>query len=559
MQRISLRSILVLLFICFEITAPNALPNHEPVDTIYTNGVLWTGDPSKPTAEALAVKGEYIAAVGSNTEILKSKGSSTQVVDLKGRFVTPGFNDAHLHFLVRPEVELNESDDLKTIQKKLRDFVAAHPDSTWILGRGWGYTSFPDRKPHRRYLDEIVKDRPVRLSERDGHMLVLNSKALELSHITRKTPDPDKGRIIRDEKGEPTGELQESAMDLVNHLIPDPDPAEMYSALKDLLDRAASYGLTSAQNASFEEADLPVFERVLKENGLKVRFRWAVDFKNNATASDFAHFRSLSARFPEKVMKFGAAKGFLDGVVDAQTAAMFEPYTTGKNGIALWKQEDLNEAAALYDREGFQILLHAIGDKAIAMALDAYEHVIAVNGPRDRRDRIEHIEVPRLSDYARFKKLGVIASTQALFANPDKTTLDNYAVLLGPARASHANAFKLFDDAGAVQAFGSDWPVFSMEVLRGIYCAAARKTAEGTPLNGWYPENRITVEAALHHFTVDAAYAGFDEKVKGTLSPGKLADFVVLSDNILQPPVERVLQTKVVMTVMGGKITYGSL
>jgi predicted amidohydrolase YtcJ len=297
----------------------------------------------------------------------------------------------------------------------------------------------------------------------------------------------------------------------------------------------------------------------LKEGGLKVRFYWAIPFKKDATAEDFTYFRSFSKKYPEKLMKFGAAKGMLDGVVDAQTAAMFEPYTSGKNGIAMWKQEDLNRTAVQYDREGFQIFLHAIGDKAIAMALDAYEHVSKTNPPKDRRHRVEHIEVPRLSDVPRFKKLNVIASTQALFANPDKTTLENYSPLLGPDRASHANAFKLFDDAGAVQAFGSDWPVFSMEVLRGIYCAASRKTPEGTPADGYFPQHRISVEAALRHFTVDSAYASYDENVKGTLSAGKFADFVVLSENILEPPVERILKTKVLLTVMGGKETFSDL
>ncbi|HJZ12572.1 MAG TPA: amidohydrolase, partial [Acidobacteriota bacterium] len=373
---------------------------------------------------------------------------------------------------------------------------------------------------------------------------------------TRETKDPEHARIIRDDEGDATGELQEAAMDLVSQLIPAPSEQELYASLKHLLDRAASYGLTSVQNAHFDESELPIFDRVLQENGLKVRFRWAVPFRRDATAQDFLKWRSLSNRYPPNMMKFGAAKGMLDGVVDAQTAAMFEPYTTGKNGIAMWKQEELNNTAALYDREGFQIMLHAIGDKAIAMALDAYEYVARTNGRHERRHRIEHIEVPRLADLPRFRALGVIASTQALFANPDKTTLENYLPLLGPERSTRANAFKLFDDAGAVQAFGSDWPVFSMEVLRGIYCAAARKTPEGTPPEGYFAQHRIPVESALRHFTVDAAYASFEEKQKGTLTPGKYADFVVLSENILEPPAERVLKAKVLMTVMGGKVTY---
>ncbi len=549
----------IFLILILLLPAYSKEPIQPKADRIFTDGKIWTGDPKNPWAQALAIKDDLLSAVGSNESVMQLKGDETKVINLGGKLVVPGFNDAHLHFLVRDQVMLEESDDLKTIQKRLREFAETHKDSQWILGRGWGYASFPNQHPHKRYLDEAISDRPIVLEERDGHMAILNSKALELAKITAKTPDPEHGRIIHDEKGEPTGELQESAMDLVDALIPPASDEEKYHSLKRLLDQAASYGLTSVQNASFSKDNLPAYDRVLKENGLKVRFYFATPFKKDATAEDFTYFRSFSKKYPEKMIKFGASKGMLDGVVDAQTAAMFEPYTTGKNGIAMWNQEDLNRAAVQYDREGFQIFLHAIGDKAIAMALDAYEHVSKTNPPKDRRHRIEHVEVPRLSDVPRFKQLNVIASTQALFANPDKTTLENYAPLLGPARASHANAFKIFDDAGAVQAFGSDWPVFSMEVLRGIYCAASRTTPEGTPAKGYFPEHRISVEAALRHFTVDSAYASYDEKVKGILAPGKFADFVVLSENILEPPVERILKTKVMLTVMGGKDTHGSL
>ena len=542
---------LLLVFVSAPVSA-----EEKAADRLFVHGKIWTGDPGKPWVEALAVSGGRITATGADADVLKLQGPQTRVIDLKGRFVCPGFNDAHLHFLVRDQVVIGEADTLEMIQKKTLEFAKAHPSSPWITGFGWGYPSFPDRKPDRKYLDSILPDRPVILSERDGHMWLLNTKALEMAHITSGTPDPINGRIIRDKSGEPTGEIQEDAYALVEGMIPPPSQEELYASLQHLLGQAASYGLTSVQNASFDEAALPAFDRTLKEGGLKVRFYWAVPFKKDATAEDFAHYKSFSKKYSPELMKFGAAKGFLDGVVDAQTAAMFEPYTTGKNGIAMWNQQDLNAAAVRYDREGFQVLLHAIGDRAIAMALDAYEYIVETNGPRDRRDRVEHVEVPRLSDFPRFKKLGVIASTQALFANPDKTTLENYAPLLGPGRASHANAFKLFDDAGAVQAFGSDWPVFSMEVLKGIYCAVARVTPQGTPAAGFYPENRISAEAALRHFTVDSAYASFDEHVKGTISPGKYADFVVLSDNILEPPVSRILKARVLLTVMGGADTF---
>ena len=235
---------------------------------------------------------------------------------------------------------------------------------------------------------------------------------------------------------------------------------------------------------------------------------------------------------------------------------MFEPYVGGGTGIPFWEQDDLDRTVALYDKEGFQVLLHAIGDKAIHMALDAFEYAEKTNGTSGRRHRVEHVEVPLLSDLPRFKALGVIASTQPIFANPDETALKNFAVLLGPARASHADSFKIFDDAGAVQAFGSDWSVFDFAPLKGIYAAVTRQTPEGTPPGGWYPAGRISVEAALRHYTRDGAYATFDEGIRGTLAPGMLADLVVLSRDILTIPPREIPTTKVLLTVMGGRDTY---
>jgi predicted amidohydrolase YtcJ len=324
------------------------------------------------------------------------------------------------------------------------------------------------------------------------------------------------------------------------------------------MDLAASYGITSLQNATpgLKPEEMKAFERVLAEGNFKVRFYVAVPLEKNPSSEELKQCESLRDTYRGPVLKFGSAKALLDGTVDAKTAVMFDPYVGGGAGIPMWTQAELNHSVVLYDQHGFQILLHAIGDKAIHMALDSYEYAAKTNGTSGRRHRVEHVEVPALGDYPRFQQLGVIASTQALFANPDATTLDNYAVLLGPARASHANAFKLFDDAGAVQAFGSDFPVFSMEVLRGIYCAVTRSTPEGTPAGGWYPQNRISVEAALRHFTRDAAYASFEESRKGTLAAGKLADFVVLSEDIFSTPPGRILKTKVLLTVMGGRETY---
>jgi predicted amidohydrolase YtcJ len=528
-------------------------------DRIFVNARVWTGDPASPRAEALAVSGDRLLAVGTRAEALRFQGPRTEVVDLRGRFVAPGFNDAHLHFLVLETVDLANAWTVAEVQKRIRDYAESHQSAPWVVGRGWSYGAFPGGLPHRRLLDEAVPDRPAWITGYDGHTGWANSRALTVAGVTRVTPDPVNGVIVRDEAGEPTGVLKEAAMDLVRRHVPPPTDAERYAALLKRFDQAASYGLTSVQNASFVASELPLFEKAIAEGRMKVRLYWALPFVKDPPAAELARYRALREKHRGPLLKFGAVKGLLDGVVESKTAAMFEPYTGGdtdEKGQLHWSEADLFRTAALYDRESFQIFLHAIGDRAIDQALDAFAHASAANGTSGRRHRVEHIEVPRAEDIPRFKALGVIASTQALFANPDQNTLQVYAPTLGPDRAARAMAFRSLDEAGAVQAFGSDWPVFSMEALKGIYCAVTRLTPEGTPAGGWNPRERISVEAALRHFTVDSAYASFDEKDKGTLTAGKLADFVVLSEDILQVPPERILRTRVLLTVMGGRDTF---
>jgi predicted amidohydrolase YtcJ len=438
----------------------------------------------------------------------------------------------------------------------VKAYAAARPSQPWITGRGWGYALFPERVPHRRHLDAMLPDRPLVLSERDGHMSVCNTRALALAGITRDTPDPEHGRIVRDAQGEPTGELQESAMGLVGQLVPAASDDELYASFLELQDRAASFGLTSVCNASFSARALDLIERARAEGKLKLRFRYAIPFEKDASDADFARWSALEARFPQEWVSFGCAKGMLDGVVDARTAAMFEPFTNGENGIAMWEQGALDAAAERYDRAGYQLLFHAIGDRAVSIGLSAFEHVQRTVGPRDRRPRIEHAEVVRDTDLPRFVATGSIASTQALFATPDATTLENYSPLLGPERARIANAFSRFDAAGVRQAFGSDFPVFSMEVRTGLYVACARKTLAGVPADGYFPEFRITPEAALRHFTIDGAYANYWERDRGSLTTGKLADLVILSSDILSGPPELLLKTRVLATYVGGRPSY---
>lgn len=542
-------------------------------DRVFLDGKIWTGDQARPYAEALAVAGDRIVAVGSTAEVKALAESDTAVVNLHGRLVVPGFQDSHLHFPGRSinQVDLHGVESLDLFQQRLVAFARSHPALPWITGGGWGYSAFPNQAVKRQYIDAVIADRPVYVSERDGHMGLANSKALEIAGITRATADPPNGRIVRDANGEPTGELQEAAQRLVARHMPPRTRDDEYESLLQHMDEAAAAGLTAAQDAMTSVEMLQVFQRAAAANTLKLRFRFAPPMlphegaapkshtlSQPLTAADLESYRTLRDTFRGPLLKLVAVKGMLDGTVDAKTAAMFKPYVGGGTGIPFWDEDDLNRTVALYDKEGFQVLLHAIGDKAINMALNAFEYAAKANGTTGRRHRVEHAEVPRLSDLPRFRQLGVIASTQAMFASPDPTVLQNFAVLLGPDRASHADSFRIFDDAGVMQAFGSDWGVFPFEPLPAIYCAVTRMTPDGTPAGGWYPAGRISVEAALAHFTRDGAYATFDEQERGTLAAGKLADFVVLSKDILTSPPSDILRTNVLLTVMGGKDTFRS-
>ncbi len=548
----------LLLILMAVATIPQPVRAQEIADRIFINGSIWTGE-SQARAQALAIAGDKILAVGTNAKIRALASENTLVTDLQGKLVLPGFNDSHWHFSPRRSADLADASDVPAILRALKEYDATQPESStgWLTGRGWGYAAFPDQIPHRKFLDAIYPTRPVFLTERDGHMGLANTAALELAGITRDTPDPKNGRIEHDSGGELTGELKETAVALVRKLIPPPTSEELYEGLKRLMDQAASYGLTSLQIASgLNAAEWAAFERVLAEDGLKTRFYIGVPMNPSVTDQQIDQFQELRRKFTGPLIKYGSAKGMLDGTVDARTAAMLEPYTIGGTGISNYTQPELNALVTRYDREGFQIMLHAIGDRAIRMALDAYEHAAKENGTSGRRHRIEHVEVPDPADLPRFRALGVIASTQPAFAEPDETTLKNYAPLLGAERSSRSNSFRQFDDAGAVQTFGSDFPVFSMDVIRGIHCAVNRTTVKGLPKGGWYPKGRITVETALRHFTRDAAFASFDEEMKGTLAPGKLADFVVISQDILKKPALDILKAKIVLTVMGGRETW---
>jgi hypothetical protein len=530
-----------------------------PPDRIYVNALIWTGESAQPTAEAFAVRGDRFVAVGAAAGMRALAGPGTEVIDLGGRRVVPGFNDAHWHLPARKDARLDNAGSVEVIQQRLEEYAAGLPAGSWVTGRGWMPSDFPGNTADRRYLDAIFPDRPVVLRDRDGHQALANTRALQLAGITRDTPDPEDGLIARDAQGEPTGLLKEAASRLVRHLLPPLSADDTYQLLLEEVAAAARFGLTSLQDATeggLTENERAAVTRALAEGRLLVRYRSAVPFDEDVTRGQLERYVADCAAARGTLHGCGFTKCILDGTVDAKTAVMLDPYVGGGNGLAMLSQQDLDRAVAAYDRAGIQVQVHAIGDGAIRMALDAFERAAKANGTGGRRHRIEHIEVPAPADLPRFRQLGVIASTQAIFATPDASTLQNYVPLIGPERAARAQPFRLFDDAGAVQAFGSDYPVYPMDPLLGIYTAVTRQTRAGTPAGGWYPANRIGVEAALAHYTRDAAYASFEESVKGTIAAGKYADFVVLSRDILAVPADELLETRVLMTVMGGRETF---
>jgi len=562
------RACVALAVLAWPAAAPTADVSKEPADVILSGGRVWTAAEAQPWAEAVAVRGDRIAFVGSSAGAAALRGPRTQVVDLAGRLVTPGFNDAHLHLmsgsLSLERVDLIEDQDTPAVQERIRAFAAANPKNAWVLGRGWLYGSFAGGLPTREQLDAVVADRPAYMECYDGHSGWANSKALALAGITKDTPNPPRGEIVKDAKtGEPTGALKESATSLVEAKIPAPGVEERYALLLRALRLLNSQGLTSVQDAGYGpdefRGELPLLERALKERALTVRLKASIRMSPGAADAAVAEASWLAARPPDPFLRFGTVKGFVDGVIEAHTAAMLEPYSDDPKlgrGEPNWDAAALNAAVTAADRAGLQVYLHAIGDRGVRMALDAHEAAARANGPRDRRGRIEHIETIDPADYPRFQALGVIASMQPLHANPDLNNSAVWSRNAGPARAGRGFSWGNVQRAGGRLVFGSDWPVVTSDVLRGLYVAVTRKTREGTPPGGWLPEQAVTLEQALRHYTIDGAYGAFEDGERGSLATGKWADLVVLSDDLFKVAPEQILKTKVLMTMVGGRVVF---
>jgi predicted amidohydrolase YtcJ len=537
----------------------------EPADIIVIHGRVYTEDPRQPWAQAVAIRGAKIVAVGDDTTIEKMRGMGTKVVNAGGKVVLPGFTDCHIHFLDGSlslgRVNLEGAKDASDIQKRLREYASEHPGDDWILGRGWNYAMFgPEALPHKKYLDELFPNRPVFLEGYDGHTYWANSKALALAGITRETPNPPNGIIVRNpQTGEATGALKESAQHLVAKVIPKPTRADKLLALRAGMKWANQHGITRVHSAGGDFEILDLFDEMLHRGDLSVRMYIAY-FLNPPLLrpKDLDSIEAARKKFHDDWIDAGAVKFMVDGVVESHTAAMLEPYSDDPSlkGKPFWEPANYAAAVAELDKRGLQLFTHAIGDYGVRMALDAYENAEGRHHQRDRRPRIEHIETISAADIPRFGKLGVIASMQPLHSYPDADTLDVWARNAGPDRASRAWAWKSISDGGGHLAFGSDWPVVTLSPWEGIQTAVTRQTAEGTPAAGFVPEQRLTVEQAVDGYTLGAAFAGRREKTEGSLEVGKLADLIILSQNIFDLNPHKIGATKVVTTIVGGRLVY---
>jgi predicted amidohydrolase YtcJ len=540
-------------------------PPAPPADLIVTHAAVYTVNPRQPRAAAVAVRGGTIAAVGSEAEIAALRGAATQVIDAGGRLVLPGLTDTHVHFiggaLGRQRVQLDDASTVAEAQRRVKAYADAHPDRAWILGGGWYYSLFGDTAlPDRRLLDAVVPDRPVYLSAYDGHSSWANSKALELAGITRTTADPVNGAIVRDPRTrEATGALKETAGALVERVIPAPTRDEQLEALRQAIRYVNSLGVTRVHSAGGDAEVLDLLAELRQQQALTLRMI-VTPFINPpaVTPEVLAGAEALRETYHDEWLNVSAVKFMLDGVIEAHTAAVLDPYANppATTGTLNWDAAAYGAGVAEFDRRGFQIFTHAIGDRAIRLALDTYEATAPQPARADKRFRVEHIESPSAADIPRFGTLGVIASMQPLHATPGDNNLNVWAKAIGPERASRAWPWARLRGGGARLAFGSDWPVVTIDPWQGLRMLRTRQTLQGTPSGGWLPDERLTLEQAIEGYTIDAAFAGRLEATEGSLEPGKVADLIVLSQDITTAPPDAIARTTVVLTVAGGKVVH---
>ncbi|MBC8121956.1 MAG: amidohydrolase [Gemmatimonadaceae bacterium] len=533
-------------------------------ELVLINGRLWTGVETQPWAQALAIREHKIIAVGTDAQIKTLVDQSTEVIDLGGRLASPGFNDAHIHFLGGSlgldEVDLTGARSLQAIQARVVAYAKNHPDRAWIYGRGWEYAYLPGKRlPTRQDLDAVIADRPVYLRAYDGHTGWANTRAIALAKITSTTKVEGIGEIVRDPKtGLPTGVFKEDAGGLIGRLIPAPTPEQEFAALKKGMKLLASLGITSIQNASGSPQEVSLYETMLQKGELTVRTSVAFSVDGRESLKDLETWKKLKAKYTRNPMlQVGAVKFSLDGVIESHTAAMLTAYTDlpQQKGTPAYTQSEYNDLVGQYTQAGFQIYTHAIGDRGVRMALDGYEYAKSVAPKRDPRFRIEHIEVVSPEDIPRFVRIGVMPSMEPIHADPG--TIEVWSKAVGPERLHRAFAWAELLNSGAHLVLSSDWPAaISLDPLRGLHNAVNRRTIEGDPPGGWVPEQRLTLDQALRGYTSAGAYASFEEKTKGQLAPGMWADVIVLSQDLFKIPTIDIHKTRVVLTIFDGKVLY---
>lgn len=532
-------------------------------DTVFVHGKIWTENPQQPEAEAIAILGNHIASVGSSEDILKLTGPATKVIDLGGKRVVPGFNDAHVHFVSGgtslASVQLGDAKSEAEFRQRLADFAKTQPRDTWILEGEWDHERWnPARLPTHQAIDDVTPANPVFVSRLDGHEALANALAMKLAGVDKNTKDVAGGVIVRNADGNPTGIFKDAAQGLIERVIPPPDEQQLKVAVEAAEKYAAENGVTSVQDMSASPDTLRVYESLYHEGKLTVRI------SGRQPLQSWKHLAGpgIQANFGNDTLHIGGLKGFADGSLGSTTAWLFQPYTDAPNssGIAsdeLSKPEEMYANIRDADKAGLQVAIHAIGDRANNTILSFYERVEKENGlwsnGTERRFRIEHAQHLIATDIPRFASLHVIASMQPYQCIDDGRWAEKR---IGPERLKTTHAYRSLLDAGAVLAFGSDWPVAPMVPLMGIYGAATRRTLDDKNPNGWVPAQKITVAEAVHAYTIGSAYAEGEETIKGSIAPGMLADLVVLSDDILHIDPVDIEKTRVEMTIFDGKIIY---
>jgi predicted amidohydrolase YtcJ len=530
-----------------------------PADLVIVNAAVHTMDSNQPLAEAVAIYGNRIAAVGSSKEIRALAGDKTRVIDAGGKLVLPGFNDSHVHFLQGAfqlsNVDLRDAKTQQEFARRIGEFAKKNPRGRWITGGRWDHESWPGTPlPTKELIDPVTPDTPVFVDRLDGHMAVANSLALKLAGVTRDTKDPPGGLIVRDPKtGEPTGVLKDTAMSLVERVIPPEGFEDKLAAARAASDYAAKLGVTSVQDMS-AGTDAGVYQELLRRGELKTRI-YAV---TPTPGWERIESTGVHAPFGGDSLRIGGLKAYADGSLGSTTAWLFAPYNDAPDTSGLPRAE-MNPTDAMLkrvlaaDTAGLQVMVHAIGDRANAEMLGIYEQVMKTNGERDRRYRIEHAQHLRPQDIARFARAHVIASMQPIHLADDGRWAEKR---LGKERCQTAYAFRSLLDSGAALAFGTDWPVAPLDPIQGIAAAVTRRTTDGRNPDGWIPEQKISVEEAARAYTVGSAYAEFQENVKGTLTPGKLADLVMLDRDIFKIAPTEIEKARVLLTVMDRRVMY---